>query len=512
MIRKILCFKSILVALLGAALLVYPVVRAWLDVRDPVLKQAGIPAKAWRLGRNLSPRYAAWAQQRVAQGKAETLFLTDISGTEWPLFGSVFYLWGLENLQGAWDAGDHSAGVEPKVFAREGIIAASDLVMDPRHAAWVKKHWGDNYLKEENVFYRMLLMAAAASRENLLHDGAYTNVLRDQVESLAQELDDSHSGLLNDYPGQCFPGDVAQAVACIRRADAVLGTDHSRMIARAVRGFIADRLTPQMLPPYMADASTGKPRTMSRGCANAYLCLSAPEIWPYQAKQWFEAFDTQYWQERITATGYREFPPVFAKGDWTADIDAGPVIAGHGVSASAFGMGAARRNGRFDRSFPLAAEMVATAWELPTGTLAIPRLLSNFSDAPYVGEAAIFWLLTVQPEKGFAITPAGAKLPTYVSIVLITGLILGLGAMAEGLWRLRVHLREPEPPVLAPPVQLCLWAAALVGLLITSVRGPGWLAFVLLLTVLILPLRRKLKTNEEIVEKPNEAEPPISAG
>jgi hypothetical protein len=189
MIRKIISINSVVVVLLAAGFFIYPSIRAALDIRDPALRQPGIPKAAWRLYRNLTPRYARWAQERVARGRAEGMSVTDISGTEWPLFGSVFYLWGIENLQAAWEAGDHTPGVEPKVFAKEAIIAASELVIDPKHAAWVRKHWGEDYLHRENVFYRMLVIAALTSREKLIHDGAHLDILRDQVETFAQELD-----------------------------------------------------------------------------------------------------------------------------------------------------------------------------------------------------------------------------------------------------------------------------------------------------------------------------------
>ena len=107
----------------------------------------------------------------MAEGRAAGLSTGDISGTEWPLFGSVFYLWALEDLQSAWDRGDHTGGAEPKVFAKDAIVAASELVVDPKHAAWVKKHWGPEYLHRENVFYRLLVIAALTSRQKLLHDG-----------------------------------------------------------------------------------------------------------------------------------------------------------------------------------------------------------------------------------------------------------------------------------------------------------------------------------------------------
>jgi hypothetical protein len=228
MLRKIMCTNAVLLGLLAAFFLVYPPVRAALDLRDPALKQPGIPNVAWRLYRNLTPRYAAWARQRVTLGGAEKLSTSNISGTEWPLFGSVFYLWAVEDLQSAWEAGDHRTKWQPRVYAREAIIAASELVIDPKHATWVKQHWGENYLHRENVFYRMLVISALTSREKLLQDHAHLDLLRDQVESFAKELDATSTGLLDDYPGQCFPGDVMAAIAAVRRADAVLGTDRLR--------------------------------------------------------------------------------------------------------------------------------------------------------------------------------------------------------------------------------------------------------------------------------------------
>ncbi len=211
----------------------------------------------------------------------------------------MFYLWSVENLQNAWDAGDHTAGMEPKVYARDTIIAASELVIDPKHASWVKQHWGTNYLHHENVFYRMLVMGALTSRANLLHDGAHLDLLRDQVESFSQELDSSKTGLLDDYPGQCYPGDVMAAIMCIKRADAVLGTDHSGFVERAVHGFIGrDTKTRFHLPPYSANADTGVPSSDARGCGNSYMALTAPELWPAQAKIWFALYDASFWQKR----------------------------------------------------------------------------------------------------------------------------------------------------------------------------------------------------------------------
>ena len=519
MIRKIICFNSLVIVLLLTFFFIYPAVRATLDIRDPALQQPGVPKVAWRLYRNLTPRYATWAQARVAQGHAEGLSTSDISGTEWPLFGSVFYLWGIENLQTAWDAGDHSAGAEPKVFAKEAIIAASELVIDPKHSAWVKKHWGENYLHQENVFYRMLVIAALTSREKLLHDGAHLDLLRDQVETFSKELDESKTGLLDDYPSQCYPGDVMAALMCIKRADVVLGTDHSKMIGRALRGFTGASATRHQLPPYFAIARTGIPASEARGCANSYMCLTSPELWPTQAKLWYELYDRFFWQQRLTFAGYREYPRGVQNSDWIVDVDAGPVIGGHGVAACAFGVGAARKNGRFDRAYPLATEMLVTIGELPNGVLAVPRLLSNLSDAPMLGEAAILWQLSIQPEKGFVLK-RGGSIPTYVYIVLVTVFLFGVWRILDAIWKLQEALRSPEPTVWVPKFQAIAWICLLLAAVAASATGHEMIGIIALIIGVMLPVtkREKRPTGTEgwpdepfpTLAKPTQIEPPAN--
>lgn len=513
MIRKLICINSVAVVILAVSLFIYPPVRAMLDIRDPALCEPGTPKVAWRLYENLTPRYAEWAKARVAQGRAEGLSTRDISGTEWPLFGSVFYLWGIENLQAAWDSGDKTRP-EPSKFAKDAIVAASELVIDPKHASWVKKHWGDNYLHRENVFYRMLVMAALTSREKLLHDGAHLDMLRDQVETFAKELEVSGTGLLDDYPGECYPGDVMAAVMCIKRADTVLGTDHSKFVANAIRGFTGTRATRHQLPPYSASSGSGSPTSPARGCANSYMCLTAPELWPAQAKLWYDLHDRFFWQRRITAFGFREFPNDLAREqthsardsrpsmgpagyrepsegvDWGMDVDAGPVIAGHGVAASAFGAGAARKNGRFDHAYPLSAEMLITTWELPTGVLATPRILSNVSDAPFLGEAAILWLLSIQPESGFAVKTGGV-IPPYVYIVATSMLLIGTGLVLQAIWKFRLARRGLDPEVPIPRLQMSVWTLLVFASTVSFWQGHGLIGMATLVIAVMLPITKR---------------------
>ena len=490
--HKIIRFNSVVMVLLAVCIFIYPAIRAMLDLRDPALKAPGTPNVAWRLFHNLTPQYEKWAKARVTQGRAEAMSTENVSGTEWPLFGSTFYLWGVENLQKAWDAGDHTAGIEPRVYARDAIIAASELVIDPKHASWVKQHWGTNYLHHENVFYRMLVIAALTSRAKLLHDGAHLDLLRNQVESFALELDASKSGLLEDYPGECYPGDVMAALMCIKRADAVLGTDHSEFLQRALRGFTGKNETRFHLLPYSANADSGIPSSDSRGCGNSYMGITAPELWPEQAKKWFALYDQSFWQKNATTVGYREYARDIPNTEWTMDVDAGPVIAGHGVAANAFGIGAARKNGRFDRAYPMATELVATIVELPNGTLAIPRLLSNVSDAPLLGEAAILWQLSMQPEKGFPVK-TGGSIPLYAYLVIGGLLLFGIWRALAAVENFHAASRPVENLIPLPKFQMVLWAIFMIASAAAFLTHHGLLALAALIIGAMLPATKRKK-------------------
>lgn len=388
---------------------------------------------ALTLHRSLAGRYEKWARARVAAGTAEHLSIADVSGTEWPLFGSVFYLRAVEALQAAWEKDRQLTQEEPRVFARGAIDAAAALVADPKHAAWVKKYWGERYLESGNLFYRMLLISALTSHARLTQSEEHLALLRSQVETLAAEIDASSHGLLDDYPGQCYPTDVVGAIAAIRRADALLGTDHRAFAERAARAFEGKRVGSLGLVPYAADAITGKPHDDSRGCGNSWLTLSAPEIWPERAAGWYAAYERHFWQHDWLAEGFREFPRGTASGEWYFDVDAGPVTRGIGFAASAFGIGAARANGRFDHAYPLSVEAMALSWPLPGGRLLVPRLVSDSAQAPLLGEAAIFFQLTRAPIAGSLAYHQGT-LPGIVWLALV--FYFGMGTLLlRTAWR-----------------------------------------------------------------------------
>jgi hypothetical protein len=162
-LKVCLYVNAVLAVALSLYLFIVPAVMLIRDLRDPGLRGKQIPRCAFGWHRSLSPRYEKWAKRRVASGRAESLTTGNIAGTEWPLFGSVFYLWATEALQEATRENPSLCRIPPSQYARGAIEAAAALVADPNHAVWVKQHWGDRYLDRENLFYRMLLISALLS-------------------------------------------------------------------------------------------------------------------------------------------------------------------------------------------------------------------------------------------------------------------------------------------------------------------------------------------------------------
>ena len=88
-----------------------------------------------------------------------------------------FFLAATESLQDAYDAGASGTGPAPRAYAAGAVDAAMRLVLDPANAAWVRAKWGDDYLRRENVFYRMLLIMGLTSHARLTNDTTHLPLL-----------------------------------------------------------------------------------------------------------------------------------------------------------------------------------------------------------------------------------------------------------------------------------------------------------------------------------------------
>jgi len=494
-----LCLKinAVIMILISVYIFFIPAAMLVFDLYDPGLHSDKMPRFVFRWHKALSPKYEKWARKRIEAGAATELSTSDISGTEWPVFGSVFFLWATESLQEAYEENPKLASSAPKDYAVGAIEAAAALVTDPNHASWVKQHWGDDYLEKENLFYRMLLISGSTSYQKLTGDNKYEELLRTQVESLSMELDKSPYGLLDDYPDQCYPVDIVPAIAVIRRADTVLGTDHSEFAARAIRGFQGNVLDQNTgLPAYIVDSKTGKGWDSARGVGLSFMLIWAPELWTQTANDWYAKYEEHFWQKGRWLAGFREFPRgVDTEGLFFIEVDAGPVVAGYGAAACAFGIGATRSMGRFDHGYVLAAQAIVGSWPLPDGTLLGPRVLSNLSDAPYLGEAAVLFALTRRPvgpvvwsEKGKLpwLVYVGIFLPVLIGIYEVISTIRKLGRWKKGRDRFFVPY---------PNTQVWIWLILVFSALFILTIISAFVGLAILIAAQLIPFKLRKRSD-----------------
>jgi hypothetical protein len=431
------------------------------DLADPAMAGPGVPRHAVSLHRDLTPRFAAWAEERVRSGAAADAPLHDVPTTEWPMFSAVFYLMATQQLQEAAQRGElvHGdlSGHSPETD--RAVEAARSLILDPVHHTWVRTHWGEDYLHDQNVFFRGLIIAGLTAHAELTGDESSLPMLRDQVETLAADLDASEHGVLDDYPGECYPIDVLATIAFIRRADRVLGTDHSAFALRSLRAFTGAHADEFGLPRFRVDLPSAAEVQPSRGVGTSWSLIFTPELWPEADRAWYRAYEEHFWQDHGWAAGFREYAPS-TELEWTFEIDAGPVFDGFGTAASAFGIGAARAHGRFDHAYVLGAELAGSSWALPDGTLMLPRAISHAADAPYLGESAILYFLTVPPAEGMPIV-TGGHVPgsVWFAFLVYFGVPLLVALIA---W---IELRRKDGPArliqLVPGVPLIVLAVVL---------------------------------------------------
>lgn len=407
------------VIVLSLMFFIYPAVTTCLFVFDSQLNQAGESRLVPRWFKAASGRYLSWANTYVDTNYAGALRHNDVAPTEWPMFGSVFFLVTAEDLQrqGKIDA--------TRGTVRQAVEKAAEIVASPVTATWVRTKWGDRYLEQENVFYRMLLIMGLSSYEKITGDGRYHATMSQQRIMLAHELAKAPLHLRNDYPEECYPADMLWAVAAIQRAARLENARHDDLARSLIAAFDGPLKARQGLPAFQADARKGWILQGARGCGNSGILLFAAELDAAVAVRWYDAYEKNFWKETGWLAGFTEMPR--DSEDPLMDVDSGPVLFGFGSVASAFGIGAAKTVGRIDRAAPLTTQVVACSWLTPFGPL-VPGLMGQMAVKSWsLGEVALLFSMT-RPTYVSERVPFEGRTPTVVwlmvAIYASTGIFL----------------------------------------------------------------------------------------
>lgn len=409
---------AILLILAAFAFCLYPAAVIAKLLADSELKQTGVSSSLPDWFEAASGRHADWAEEYLNSGIAAEVEHTEVAATEWPMFGSVFYLVTAQELQerGLVDA---SAGV-----VREAVERSAKIVASPETATWVRTKWGDDYLERENCFYRMLLIKGLAAYQSITGDLRHNELLVEQTRMLAAEIAAAPLHLVDDYPYECYPNDILWAVAAIQRSGNLRGENYSELVESFMETFNGPKVAVDGLPAYQMSAQQGYMLQAPRGCGNSGILQFAAELDPEIAQSWYAAYARDFWKDNGWLAGFTELP--VGTKDYVMDVDSGPVAFEFGSVASAFGVGAANSVGRLDHSVPLTYQAVACSWPTPFGFM-VPKLMGLVAvDSPSLGEVALLFSMS-RPNQVGEVVPYDGKVPGIVWVMLAA--YLGVGVM-----------------------------------------------------------------------------------
>lgn len=224
-------------------------------------------------------------------------------------------------------------------------------------------------------------------------DSPYRALNDQMVATLVRTVPGESTGLLETFPGERYPVDNAAGLASLGLYDQLTGADHAELRARwgaALRrhrgpeGSDAAGLLTQYVG---ADGRGGPARGSGTLLAAWFLTWGEPAL----SRSLYEAAGARLYGE-ISGYGLmREYPP---GQDGGGDIDSGPILAGYGVSATGFGIGAASAWDRGGRRPHLYA--TAHLFGAPVDADGV----RHYTTGGPLGDAILFAMLTTPARDG----------------------------------------------------------------------------------------------------------------
>jgi len=227
--------------------------------------------------------------------------------------------------------------------------AAAARMTDPRTLPTATRAWGHNglvtmapgeghaYLGYINLALGMLRAVDPATPHAALHDRL--------TAALADRLDRSPTGLIETYPGETWPPDVAAVAGSIGLHATVTGVDRRALLERWSKRFEACALHRSGYLVQHVRSGGCKPVDAPRGSGTAIASYFLSFADTPLSRRLLDGLRREGRACALGFCGIREYAPGFhGKGD----VDAGPMLMGMSVGASGFALGAARAHGDGD--------------------------------------------------------------------------------------------------------------------------------------------------------------------
>jgi len=189
---------------------------------------------------------------------------------------------------------------------------------------------GHAYLGYINFGLGMLRRADPETRLAPLHDRI--------TAELARRLDASPTGMIETYPEETWPPDVAAVAGSIGLHASVTGEGRGALLARWARRFETCAIDRAGMLVQRVESGSCDPRDAPRGSGTAvasyFVAFAAPDL----ARRLYGGVSSA----RRSIAGFgavREYEEGYSG---RGDLNAGPIVFGLSVGATGFGLGAAR--------------------------------------------------------------------------------------------------------------------------------------------------------------------------
>ena len=204
---------------------------------------------------------------------------------------------------------------------------------------------------------------------------------------LHSEFQRSTTAVLEAHPGMSWPVDSLFGFESLQLHDRLYGTTYFSTFDKWLAAMEAtkDKVTGLHVSFLHLD---GRVRDVPRGCALSWSLAVLPRLDARVAAEQWAAYKKHFVGCTAGMCLVREFPPGI---DRAADVDSGPVVNGFGMSATAFGLAAARANG--DTQLAQSLEKLGESFGSPVET---PKGKRYLNGAEPMFDVLSLWVRTVR--------------------------------------------------------------------------------------------------------------------
>lgn len=275
------------------------------------------------------------------------------------------------------------------------IEAAVERALAPETTAFGAVAWGargiDDLGSERGHAY-LGYVDLAIGMLRLLDPGTRFAATHDRLTAaLARRLAAAPHGLVETYPGEAYPADVASMVGAIGLHGLATGKAHDAVLRRFGEMVRARWIEPRSGLLYQAgEAASGRPAAPPRASGTAIAAYFLSFADPALARDLAGAFARRQRASFFGFGGVREYAAGWTGG---GDIDSGPVVFGVSVSATGFGLAGARMVG--EREMYIEMYRTAELFGVPVARDGRRR----FATGGPLGNAILLAMLTAEVKR-----------------------------------------------------------------------------------------------------------------